>query len=65
MSSNLLFFRRKFICPFAHKAGPHKKNFVKGMDESSRGLEYVRNKCPNVSDAKIKEGIFIGPISGN
>jgi hypothetical protein len=37
------------------------KNFVKGMDKSSRGLEYVRNKCPNVSDVKIKEGIFIGP----
>jgi len=37
------------------------KNFVKGMDKSSRGLQYVRNKCPNVSDAKIKESIFIGP----
>jgi len=37
------------------------KNFVKGMDKTGRGFEYVRNKFPNVSDAKIKEGIFIGP----
>ena len=26
-----------------------------------RGFEYVRNKFPNVSDAKIKDGVFIGP----
>jgi len=36
------------------------KNFMKGMDKTGRGLEYVRNKLPNVSDTKIKEGIFIG-----
>ena len=37
------------------------KNFVKGMDKTSHGFEYVRNKFPNVSDTKIKEGIFIVP----
>jgi len=37
------------------------KNSVKGMDKTGRGFEYVRNKFPNMSDAKIKEGIFIGP----
>ena len=37
------------------------KNFLKGMDKTSRGFEYVRNKFPNLSDAKIKESIFIGP----
>jgi len=36
-------------------------NFVKGMEKTGRGLEYVRNNFPNVSDAKIKEVIFIGP----
>jgi len=36
------------------------KNFVKGMDKTCRGFEYMRNKFPNVRDAKIKEGIFIG-----
>jgi len=37
------------------------KNFVKGMNKTSRGFEYLRNKFPKMSDAKIKEGIFIGP----
>ena len=37
------------------------KNFVKNMDKTGRGFQYVRNKIPNVSDAKIKEGIFRGP----
>jgi len=37
------------------------KNFVKGMNKTGYGFEYVRNKFPNVSDAKIKDGIFIGP----
>jgi len=37
------------------------KNFVKDMDKTARGFEYVRNKFPNVSDIKIKEGIYIGP----
>ena len=37
------------------------KNFVKGMDKTGRGFEYLRNKFPNVSDAKIKEGTSKGP----
>jgi len=37
------------------------KDFVRRMDKTSRGFEYLRNKFPNVSDAKIKEDIFIGP----
>jgi len=49
-----------FSASFAHKAGPH-ENFVKGMDKTGRGFEYLRNKFPNVSEVKIKEGIFIGP----
>jgi hypothetical protein len=36
------------------------KNFVKGMDKTGRGFEYVTNKFPNVSDAKINAGTFIG-----
>ena len=31
------------------------------MDKTCRGFEYLRAKHSNVSDAKIKEGIFIGP----
>jgi len=37
------------------------KNFVKCVDKTGRGFEYLRNKFPNVSDAKIKDGVFIGP----
>jgi len=37
------------------------KNFVKALDKNGRGFEYLRNKFPNVSDAKMKERTFIGP----
>jgi hypothetical protein len=40
------------------------KNSVKGTDKTGYGFTYVRNKFPNVSDAKIKEGIFLGPQIG-
>ena len=49
-----------FLPPFAYKAGPH-ENFVKCMDKTGPGFEYVKNKFPNLSDVKIKESIFIGP----
>ena len=49
-----------FLLPLHKKLGLM-KNFVKGMDETGRGLEYLGNKFQNVSDTKIKEGIFIGP----
>ena len=37
------------------------KHFLRGMIKTGRGFENVRNKFPNVSDEKIKEGMFIGP----
>lgn len=37
------------------------KNFVKAMDRNGSGFTYLREKFPKVSDAKIKEGIFVGP----
>jgi len=40
------------------------KNFVKGMDKTGSGFEYVRNNFPNVSDAKIKEGVIMSPDQG-
>jgi len=48
-----------FLAPLHRKLGLMKE-FVKGMDKTVRGFEYLRDKFPNVSDAKIKEGIFIG-----
>lgn len=37
------------------------KNFVKAMDKDGAGFHYLKEKFPRVSDAKIKEGIFVGP----
>ena len=36
------------------------KNFVKGTGKTGRGFQYLRNKFRNASDAKMKEGVFIG-----
>jgi hypothetical protein len=47
-----------FSVPFTHKIVNH-ENFVKRVEKTVRGLPYVRNKFPNVSDVKIKQGKFI------
>jgi len=51
----------KIYLPPLHKKLGLMKNFVKVMDKTGCGFEYLRNKFSNVSDAKIEEGIFIGP----
>lgn len=37
------------------------KNFVKAMDRASDGFQYLQRKFPRISEAKLKEGIFVGP----
>lgn len=37
------------------------KNFVKSMRADGDGFKYLRQKFPHISEAKIKEGIFVGP----
>ncbi|UYV83317.1 hypothetical protein LAZ67_23000493 [Cordylochernes scorpioides] len=37
------------------------KNFIKAMDRNTSGFAYLKQKCSSISDAKIKEGIFVGP----
>ena len=37
------------------------KNFVKSMNKDGEALQYHRSKFPRLSDAKIKEGIFVSP----
>ncbi|UYV73879.1 hypothetical protein LAZ67_11001247 [Cordylochernes scorpioides] len=37
------------------------KNFVKAMDRNASGFAYLKQKYSSISDAKIKEGIFVGP----
>jgi len=60
MSSIFLVLPENIYLPHLHIKLGLMKNFVKGMDKTGHGFEYVRNKFPNVSDEKIKEGIFIG-----
>jgi hypothetical protein len=31
------------------------------MDKNGSGFLYLKEKFPKISDAKIKEGIFVGP----
>jgi len=37
------------------------KNFVKALDRNGDGFRHLRATFPRVSEAKIKEGIFVGP----
>jgi len=37
------------------------KYFVKAMNQAEAALTYLREKSPRLSEAKLKEGIFIGP----
>jgi hypothetical protein len=49
-----------FISPLHIKLGLM-KNFVKVMDTNGAGFMCLKHKFPRLSDAKIKEGIFVGP----
>ncbi|UYV63393.1 hypothetical protein LAZ67_2003945 [Cordylochernes scorpioides] len=37
------------------------KNFVKAMDRNASGFAYLKQKISSISEAMIKEGIFVGP----
>ncbi|UYV61962.1 hypothetical protein LAZ67_1007178 [Cordylochernes scorpioides] len=37
------------------------KTFVKAMDRNASGFAYLKQKYSSISDAKIKESIFVGP----
>ncbi|UYV84664.1 K02A2.6-like, partial [Cordylochernes scorpioides] len=45
--------------PYGIKIGP--QNFVKAMDRNASGFAYLKQKISSISEAKIKEGIFVGP----
>lgn len=49
-----------FLPPLHIKLGLM-KNFVKAMNKDGDGFRYLRQMFPRISDAKIKEGIFVGP----
>jgi len=37
------------------------KNFVKALNREEAAFTYVWEKFPRLSEAKLKEGVFIGP----
>ncbi|UYV64447.1 hypothetical protein LAZ67_3000735 [Cordylochernes scorpioides] len=41
--------------------GKHPDNFVKAMDQNASGFAYLKQKFSSISEAMIKEGIFVGP----
>ena len=50
-----------FLPPLHIKLGLA-KNLVKATAKSnSSGFKYITRKFSNISDAKLKEGIFVGP----
>ena len=52
---------RKILLPPLHIKLELMKNFVKAMDPTSDGFQYLQRKFPRISEAKLKEGIFVGP----
>ena len=37
------------------------KQFVKALDKDSATFKYLCKICPQISDAKLREGILVGP----
>ena len=37
------------------------KNFVKAMNKTGPGFQYLQTKFPRINEAKLKERIFVGP----
>lgn len=60
MNAHLVDPKKIYLPPLHIKLGLM-KNFVKAMDRNGRGFMYLKEKFPRISDAKIKEGIFVGP----
>ena len=53
--------RSKVLLPPLHIKLGLMKNFVKAMDKTGPAFCYIKDKFPNITEAKINEGVFIGP----
>ena len=51
----------KIILPPLHIKLGLMKNFVKALDKSRPSFQYLNDKFPRLSEAKLSEGIFVGP----
>ncbi|XP_017476571.1 PREDICTED: uncharacterized protein LOC108366630 [Rhagoletis zephyria] len=53
--------KEKIILPPLHIKLGLIKNFVKALDKEGEAFDYLKTVFPDISQAKIKEGIFVGP----
>jgi len=51
----------KILLPSTHLKLGLVKNFVMAMNQGEGAFIYLWEKFPRLSEAKLKEGIFIGP----
>ena len=51
----------KILLPPLHIKLGLMKNFAKDMDRTGSAFKYLAEKFPRLSEAKIKEGVFVGP----
>jgi len=51
----------KILLPTLHIKLDLMKNFVKTMDRTGSAFNCLTEKFPGLSEAKIKEGVFVGP----
>jgi len=51
----------KILLPSMHLKLGLIKNFVKAMNQEEAAFTHLWEKFPQLSEAKLKEGIFIGP----
>ena len=52
---------RKILLPPLHIKLGLLKNFVKALDKNGDAFKYLEKEFPQISEAKLKAGIFIGP----
>ena len=53
--------RSKILLPSMHLKLGVMKNFVMAMKQEETAFTYLREMFPRLSEAKLKEDIFVGP----
>ena len=61
VAHNPLVDANKVLLPPLHIKLGLMKNFVKALDKDGAAFKYLSEKFNYISDAKLKEGIFVGP----
>ncbi|KAJ8676853.1 hypothetical protein QAD02_012640 [Eretmocerus hayati] len=53
--------RDKIVLPPLHIELGIVRNFIKAMNKTGAGVSFLREKFPRLSEAKLKEGVVVGP----